>query len=312
MQDYKRIVSYIHTYDDSGKSKNVGFAKLEARNGLAKLNLQITGQSVQEGRIFSVYLLHIEEYLRGIKIGECKVLQGRINAEIKFGTDNIAQSGMSLYKMHGIYLTTEDAPYEVLASSWTDAEIEPEKFISGESKDNIELAEVVLEIEEESESSEETTTEEDAGVRQDIVKAAVISQAEGDVEAEEAEDFIKKTPWEELCCKYSKVIAFEGTDRPHRMCLKVDLKDLDLLAGAKREINENIYLIRSYYKYRYLLLIENETDTQGKSCLLGIPGTYCKNEATLAKMFGFEDFYPSRIRENTNGSFGYWCKEIIL
>ena len=85
-----------------------------------------------------------------------------------------------------------------------------------------------------------------------------------------------------------------------------------MLAGAKREINENIYLIRSYYKYRYLLLIENETDTQGKSCLLGIPGTYCKNEATLAKMFGFEDFYPSRIRENTNGSFGYWCKEIIL
>lgn len=334
MQDYKRIVSYIHTYDDSGKSKNVGFAKLEARNGLAKLNLQITGQSVQEGRIFSVYLLHIEEYLRGIKIGECKVLQGRINAEIKFGTDNIAQSGMSLYKMHGIYLTTEDAPYEVLASSWTDAEIEPEKFISGESKDNIELAEVaeekviesevvepenaeelaemVLEIEEESKGSEETATEEDAGARQDIVRAAVISPAAGDIEAEEVEDFIKKTPWEELCCKYSKVIAFEGTDRPHRMCLKVDLKDLDLIAGAKREINENIYLIRSYYKYRYLLLIENETDTQGKSCFLGIPGTYCKNEAALAKMFGFEDFYPSRIRENSNGSFGYWCKEIIL
>jgi len=334
VQDYKRVVSYIHTYEDSGKSKNVGFAKLEARNGLAKLNLQITGQGAKEGRVFSVYLLHIDEYLRGIKLGECRVLQGKINAEMKFGTDNIAQSGMSLYEMHGIYLTTEDAPYEVLASSWTDAEIEPGKFISGESKEDIAPAEVaeekviesevvepesaealteaVPEIEEESEDEEEMAIEEGAGTEQDIVRAAVISPAAGDVEAEEVEDFIKKTPWEELCCKYPKVIAFEGTDRPHRMCLKIDLKDLDLLAGAKREINENIYLIRSYYKYRYLLLIENEADTQGESCLLGIPGTYCKNEAALAKMFGFEDFYPSRMRENSNGSFGYWCKEIIL
>ncbi len=288
MQDYKRVVSYIHAYDDSGKSKNVGFAKLEARNGLAKLNLQISGQRAQEGRVFSVYLLHIEEYLRGIKIGECRVLQGRINAEIKFGTDNIArQSGMSLYQMHGIYLTTEDAPYEVLASSWTDTEIEPEKFVSDEHM-------------------------EDTAPEQEVVSAAVISPAAGDVETEETEDFVKKTLWEELCCKYPKVIAFEGTDRPHRMCLKVDIKDLDLIAGAKREINENIYLIRSYYKYKYLLLIENEADTQGESCLLGIPGTYCKNEATLAKMFGFGDFYPSKTRENSNGSFGYWCKEIVL
>ena len=82
MKDYKRIVSYIHTYDDFGKNKNVGFAKLEARNGLAKLNLQVSEQKAQEDSVFCVYLLHVEEYLRGIKIGECKVLRGKINAEI--------------------------------------------------------------------------------------------------------------------------------------------------------------------------------------------------------------------------------------
>ena len=355
MQDYKRIVSYIHTYENNEKKKNVGFGKLEARNQMARLSIQVNGQGMLEGRIFSVYLLHIKEYAQGIKLGECKVLQGRINAEFRFGTENIMQSGFSLSQMQGIYLTTEEAPYAVFASSWTDAVILPEKFRAGEDVEEVALSEksenviaIVAEEQPEMQSeneaepeSEDPEAEVEIEPEQETVRAAVLSAVAespevsddmllstfmesinqfdnfGDNEelesiVKEELDFLQKTPWEELCSKYPKVIAFEGTDRPHRMCLKIDLKDLDLIAGGKRELNENIYLIRSYYKHRYLLLIENDRDTEGKSCLLGIPGTYCKNEAHLAKMFKFEDFYPSKVSENANGSFGYWCKEIVL
>ena len=355
MQDYKRIVSYIHTYENNEKKKNVGFGKLEARNQMARLSIQVNGQGMLEGRIFSVYLLHIKEYAQGIKLGECKVLQGRINAEFRFGTENIMQSGFSLSQMQGIYLTTEEAPYAVFASSWTDAVILPEKFrvedgveevVSNEKSENVIaiVAEEQPEMQSENEAepeSEDPEAEVEIEPEQETVRAAVLSAVAespevsddmllstfmesinqfdnfGDNEelesiVKEELDFLQKTPWEELCSKYPKVIAFEGTDRPHRMCLKIDLKDLDLIAGGKRELNENIYLIRSYYKHRYLLLIENDRDTEGKSCLLGIPGTYCKNEAHLAKMFKFEDFYPSKVSENANGSFGYWCKEIVL
>ena len=341
MQDYKRIVSYIHTYENNEKKKNVGFGKLEARNQVAKLSIQVNGQGMLEGRIFSVYLLHIEEYAQGIKLGEAKVLQGRINAEFKFGTENIMQAGFSLSQMQGIYLTTEEAPYAVFASSWTDAVILPEKFRVGEDVEEVvSNVEAEFAIEEEAEP-EETEVNVESAPEQETVQAAVLSsvveksefsedallntfmeslsQFDNFENSEELEKIVKeeldslqKTPWEELCSKYPKVIAFEGTDRPHRMCLKIDLKDLDLIAGGKRELNENIYLIRSYYKHRYLLLIENDKDTEGKSCLLGIPGTYCKNEAHLAKMFKFEDFYPSKVSENANGSFGYWCKAIVL
>lgn len=363
MQDYKRIVSYIHTYENNEKKKNVGFGKLEARNQMARLSIQVNGQGMLEGRIFSVYLLHIKEYAQGIKLGEARVLQGRINAEFKFGTENIMQSGLSLSQIQGIYLTTEEAPYAVFASSWTDVVILPEKFRAEDSAEEVvsdeELENVIAivaedqqgmqpEIEAEAElaievgtTPEEHETEAEIEPEQETVRAAVLSAVAespemsedallttfmesigqfdnfGDNEelesiVKEELDFLQKTPWEELCSKYPKVIAFEGTDRPHRMCLKIDLKDLDLIAGGKRELNENIYLIRSYYKHRYLLLIENDRDSEGKSCLLGIPGTYCKNEAHLAKMFNFEDFYPSKVSENANGSFGYWCKEIVL
>ncbi|MBE5948555.1 MAG: hypothetical protein E7261_05935 [Lachnospiraceae bacterium] len=340
MQDYKRIVSYIHTYENNEKQKNVGFGKLEARGGLAKLQIQVNGLNTQDGRVFSIYLLNIDEYTRGIKLGECKILQGKISAEFKFGTENIMQSGFSISQIQGIYLTTEDAPYAVLASSWTDAAIEPEKFRTGESGQTEICSETAV-VEFELQQGEDVIEELQATAEPETVQAAVISPVEEVSEtgvedmlvtfmesleqfdsfenSEEFErivkeelDFLEKTPWEELCSRYPKVIAFEGTDRPHRMCLKIDLKDLNLIAGAKREINENIYLIRSYYKHRYLLLIENEKDLKGKSCLLGIPGTYCKNEAHLAKMFKFEDFYPSKVSENANGSFGYWCKEILL
>lgn len=343
MQDYKRIVSYIHTYENNEKKKNVGFGKLEARNQIAKLSVSVNGQGMLEGKAVSVYLLHIKEYLQGIKLGETRVLQGRINADFKFGTENIAQSGFSLSQIQGIFLTTEEAPYTVFASSWTDAVIEPERFRAAKETEKAAIKETVAAsaaaaaAEAESEPVEESVIE----AEQESVCAAVLSGVSERTEMSEETllgtfmetleqfdnfgdndelecivkeelDVLKKTPWEELCSKYPKVIAFEGTDRPHRMCLKIDLRDLDFIAGGKREMNENIYLIRSYYKHRYLLLIENDRDIEGKSCLLGIPGTYCKNEANLAKMFKFEDFYPSRVSENANGSFGYWCKEIVL
>ena len=346
MQDYRRIVSYIHTYEKNEKKKNVGFCKLEARGGIGKLSIRINGQNMLEGSVLSVYLLHITEYVNGIRLGECRVVQGRVNAEFRFGTENIMQSAYDISKMQGVYVTTDVAPYAVFASSWTDAEIVPDKFRAGDEGRTDEEEEVTVqaavianteipEINEdsllasfmeslsESEIFNEQTEFEEAEENTEFDFEDIFT--EGDEENEVSDNAISqemlyemeleagdKTPWEELCCRFPKVIAFEGAEQPHRMCLKIDLKDLESIAGAKREFYENTYLVRCYYKYKYLLLIENEEDSEGKSCILGIPGTYCRNEGNLAKMFGFENFLPARSFENMNGRFGYWCKEIVL
>ena len=43
MSEYQRFVSYIYAYNGEVKNKNVGFAKVEARNGQCKLLISLKG-----------------------------------------------------------------------------------------------------------------------------------------------------------------------------------------------------------------------------------------------------------------------------
>lgn len=56
MSDYRRLISYIYEYEGKEKGKNVGFVKLEARNGQCRLNLSIKKVYVG-GNAIGVYLL---------------------------------------------------------------------------------------------------------------------------------------------------------------------------------------------------------------------------------------------------------------
>ena len=45
MSDYRRLISYIYSYENGVKTRNSGFAKVEARDGECKISisLKITG-----------------------------------------------------------------------------------------------------------------------------------------------------------------------------------------------------------------------------------------------------------------------------
>lgn len=426
MQDYKRIVSYIHTYENNEKKRNIGFAKLEARGRLGRLAILLNGLNMLEGRKIAVYFLNIADYQEGIQVGECRVDKGRVAAELRFDTESIADSNMNLEQMHGLYFMTEEEPYAVFASSWTDERIIPDKFRVRGKENAVDNAEESIgsntgyntednmrdgieansgynaqdstgdNVQDRIEVSAGADTQDSAGdnaqgrievsagvnaqdsagnnvrdsietnagdntqdsagnntegnaqdsAEQAVLHAAVIEAAPkgtGDdetfkaflealrnmdsaSEAEEAavrdngmtEDMLSqmelelqtKSPWEELCSRYPKVIAFEG--EPCRLCLKIDLKDLENICETGRDIGGNGFLLRAYYRYRYFLLIENEKDSEGRSCILGIPGIYCRNEVVLAKVSGFEEFCLSKPAEHMNGRFGYWFKVLKL
>lgn len=358
MQDYKRIVSYIHTYENNEKKRNIGFAKLEARGRLGRLAILLNGLNMLEGRKIAVYFLNIADYQEGIQVGECRVDKGRVAAELRFDTESIADSNMNLEQMQGLYFMAEEEPYAVFASSWTDERIIPDKFrVRGRENagDNAEESirsntgynsEDSMQDSNEADAGDNTQDSEGDDTALEVLRAAVIEAAPkktGDdetfkaflealrnmdsvSEAEEAavrdngmtEDMLcqmelelqTKSPWEELCSRYPKVIAFEG--EPCRLCLKIDLKDLENICETGRDIGGNGFLLRAYYRYRYFLLIENEKDSEGRSCILGIPGIYCRNEVVLAKVSGFEEFCLSKPAEHMNGRFGYWFKVLKL
>ena len=56
MSDYRRLISYIYEYEGKEKGKNVGFVKLEARNGQCRLHVNVKRMYVG-GNSIGVYLL---------------------------------------------------------------------------------------------------------------------------------------------------------------------------------------------------------------------------------------------------------------
>ena len=121
MADYKRMVSYMYQYDKGVKGKNVGFARIEARNGQCKvtLHMQLLGQS---DSIFPTYLiLRDEKNMDLIYLGDA-VLKSQI-MDSKFITEekNIMDSDHSLTEMGGMLIFLNQDIF--FATEWDDKPI---------------------------------------------------------------------------------------------------------------------------------------------------------------------------------------------
>ena len=100
MSDYRRLISYIYEYEGKEKGKNVGFVKLEARNGQCRLNLSVKKVYMGSSAI-GVFLLSkagTEVFLGNIFIrsgaGEFRAVVDAKNVEGKGGgLDPIRRSG---------------------------------------------------------------------------------------------------------------------------------------------------------------------------------------------------------------------------
>jgi len=67
MSNYRRLISYIYAYEGGVKGKNIGFAKLEARNGQCRISVSVKKVYVG-GNDLGVYLLS----------GNSEILLGKI------------------------------------------------------------------------------------------------------------------------------------------------------------------------------------------------------------------------------------------
>ncbi len=343
MQGYKRIVSYIYAYENNQKKNNVGFAKVEARDNSGRLTFQINGRSSLENDELLVYFLHIGTYHEGINIGECRARNGQVAAELRISTEDIGGSGLDLSEMQGLYFRTKGMPEKVFASSWINEDLNLQNFKEFDAtaaaveviEDEVQLQAAVINEEPETDSEEEEIIKiffdalamEEVEKSEDKIADSAEDKTEDSIEKVEAESICdnhekhdscreeyeqveRRCPWERLCCSYPKVIAFENN--MGCMCLKVDIKDMEAIFGREFRMAPNTFAIRSYMRYRYLLLIENEKDSEGRSCILGVPGIFNHNDNMVANMCGFNEFRPSKYVEKINGRFGYWLKEMKL
>ncbi|NLK28463.1 MAG: hypothetical protein GX306_09005 [Clostridiales bacterium] len=121
MADYKRMISYMYQYENGIKRKNVGYARIEARNGKCKftLHMQILGQP---DSIIPTYLIRRDDKSTDlIYLGDSVLKNHMLDSKLFANEANINESGYGLSDIGGIILFLNGE--EFFATEWDDRPI---------------------------------------------------------------------------------------------------------------------------------------------------------------------------------------------
>ena len=139
MGDYKRLISYIYSYERGTKSKNAGFEKIESRNGICKVNisLRIADELMNEAEdnMLEVFFFYRDNgEVKKVFLERIRIVNGCSMIKMRMNSDNIGNVGIAIDRITGIFICTRAFLNEVhnlnivYASEWDDIPIEVNKF----------------------------------------------------------------------------------------------------------------------------------------------------------------------------------------
>lgn len=126
MADYKRLVSYIYNYESGIRRKNVGFSRVESKNGQCKVTIHITTGTSSHAPL-KVYLFHRNDTkIEGIFFGEMSVKNGTGDFRGETSTLSLMDSAYSLDDISGVLVLLNENKF--FGSQWDDQEIQIRNF----------------------------------------------------------------------------------------------------------------------------------------------------------------------------------------
>lgn len=169
--DYQRLVSYIYSYPEGVKGRNVGFAKALVHQGQFKLNISLRGVKTDSPEMFGIYMMVTDGGYRLIKLGECLVKVGQMEYSGVFNPDNINETGYGFKDICGLAVAMEDARYDCMLSMWRDEDVTPDMLVfSGMDAKKQAEAEIVIKerMRQSDEEEKRQETAESSVVRQEM------------------------------------------------------------------------------------------------------------------------------------------------
>lgn len=126
MPDYRRLISYIYEYEGKEKGKNVGFVKIEARNGTCRMNVNVKRMYVG-GNAIGVYLLGKE----GQKTFLGNMFARNGNGEFRTAVDieNVEGTGNGLDTYYGLTVHDVKNSWRSYKTIWEDAVMPEENTV---------------------------------------------------------------------------------------------------------------------------------------------------------------------------------------
>jgi hypothetical protein len=113
----KRFITYLFTYDNGRKGKNVGFIRTDLKGERLELEVHVQGIGRFAGT-GQVFLLVKEESLLGIPIGELTVSQGRSAGRFIYDMQDTGEQGYTVHAVAGAAIRFGNLYYA--ASSWNE------------------------------------------------------------------------------------------------------------------------------------------------------------------------------------------------
>lgn len=293
MAGYRRFIAYVYEYTDGKKEDGKGFIRVEAKDGICRMDYKLTGICSREyvpARIYG-YVREKEDCI-AILLGECDLAGSNVQFTLEIPQIKIGNSSYGLGDIKGLVILCQSG--EIYGSGWDDLPIQLERIRFPENED--------LEQEEMYQENIEDT--------KDI--------KEGEIEKENIEEDIedRDIPLEVAPQEKELTVAEEVTETEEFMpfsdgsvleCKKITPKDAHLLESHDRGLLNNQFLRHGFSQYGHLLLGIRQEDQKH---ILGVPGIYERQEALMAGMMGFPYFKETGTRQSDGKLTGYWYRVV--
>ena len=117
MSNYRRLISYIYAYEGETKGRNIGFVKLESRNGQCRLSISVKKVYVG-GSDLGVYLLSPG---KEIGLGTIFIRGGAGEFRATVPVENVADSGIGMEACYGLSIHEPADSWRSYRTIWEDA-----------------------------------------------------------------------------------------------------------------------------------------------------------------------------------------------
>lgn len=127
MAGYQRFVSYIYEYNRGRKSRNTGFAKIESRGGICKLQIHLQGVPEEEGTLEINAFVREGDWLKGIPLGRVRAREPLTETRIITPSEHVGNVDYALENLSGLWISSERGG--TYLSIWDDEPVELDKLV---------------------------------------------------------------------------------------------------------------------------------------------------------------------------------------
>lgn len=278
MPQFRRFVAYLYYYENDTKEYLAGFAKVEMRGGICRLEIHLKGTEYagQEGKV-SLFIRR-EGKILAFPVGSMRLMSQSSDYTGRISEGELGDETCHMQDVCGILIQPGDGNF--YGSQWDDGEIHKEEI--------------------EMQAAEEPSLQ-----TEEVPMRRIFPEQRRMEKAEEKEASIWEH-WENLKRKMTILHPFEGENIT---CVHMELRDLRELPQKYWYLGNNSFLLHGFFNYRYLFFGEQVTP-EGRELFLAVPGVYQKPEKVMAAIFGFPQFRTEKPCQQLEGTFGYWYRRM--